>query len=62
ALLLTGGTLAALHHAAPSAAHRTELAALVAADLAVALLRSPFLRTGAARAAFRRRRTGAAAR
>ncbi|GAA5075745.1 dolichyl-phosphate beta-glucosyltransferase [Streptomyces similanensis] len=62
ALLLTGGTLAALHHAAPSAAHRTELAALAAADLAVALLRSPFLRTGAARAASRRRRTGAAAR
>ncbi|MBY8869634.1 dolichyl-phosphate beta-glucosyltransferase [Streptomyces sennicomposti] len=61
ALLLTGGTLAALHHTAPSAAHRTELAALLAADLVVALLRSPFLRARAARAGARRRRTGAAA-
>ncbi|WP_459752185.1 dolichyl-phosphate beta-glucosyltransferase [Streptomyces sennicomposti] len=61
ALLLTGGTLTALHHTAPSAAHRTELAALLAADLVVALLRSPFRRARAARAGTARRHTGAAA-
>jgi putative flippase GtrA len=38
-LALTSGSLAALHHTAPTAAHHTELAVLVAANLAATLLR-----------------------
>jgi putative flippase GtrA len=38
-LALTSGSLAALHHTAPTATRRTELAVLVAANLAATLLR-----------------------
>ncbi|MFJ3669101.1 glycosyltransferase [Streptomyces sp. NPDC090106] len=38
-LALTSGALAALHHASPSAAHGTELAVLLAANLAATVLR-----------------------
>lgn len=38
-LALTGGALAALHHTTPSAARHTELAVLLAANLAATLLR-----------------------
>ncbi|MCX4734422.1 glycosyltransferase [Streptomyces sp. NBC_01363] len=38
-LALTGGSLAALHHAVPSAGQSTELAVLLAANLAATLLR-----------------------
>ncbi|MEU7058878.1 glycosyltransferase [Streptomyces sp. NPDC046197] len=43
-LLLTGGALAALHHEAPGAARSVEVAVLVAANLAAALLRFLLLR------------------
>ncbi|WP_210589141.1 glycosyltransferase [Streptomyces sp. GESEQ-35] len=43
-LALTSGSLAALHHTAPTATHRTELAVLVAANLAATLLRFLLLR------------------
>ncbi|MFI8891665.1 glycosyltransferase [Streptomyces paradoxus] len=38
-LTLTSGSLAVLHHTAPGAGHRVELAALIAANLAATLLR-----------------------
>ncbi|MGW2620046.1 dolichyl-phosphate beta-glucosyltransferase [Streptomyces sp. NPDC001500] len=49
ALALTGLSLAALHHAAPSAAHHTELQVLLAADLAATLLRFLLLRAWVSR-------------
>ncbi|MEU1619219.1 bifunctional glycosyltransferase family 2/GtrA family protein [Streptomyces sp. NPDC005722] len=42
---LTGGALATLHHTAPAAGHRAELAVLVAANLAATLLRFLLLRS-----------------
>ncbi|WP_373316903.1 dolichyl-phosphate beta-glucosyltransferase [Streptomyces sulfonofaciens] len=48
-LALTGGSLAALHHTAP-AGRATELAVLLAANLAAALLRFPLSRARAFRA------------
>jgi hypothetical protein len=63
---LTSGSLAALHQAAPGAAHRAELAVLAVADLAATLLRFPLLRAWLPRTrVFRtrppRHRTGSAA-
>ncbi|WP_328681800.1 bifunctional glycosyltransferase family 2/GtrA family protein [Streptomyces sp. NBC_00322] len=60
-LALTSGSLAALHHAVPSAAHRTELAVLVVADLAASLLRFLLFRAWVFRAGPRRDRTGSVA-
>lgn len=55
-LALTGGALAALHTVTPGAAHRTELAVLVAANLAATLLRFLLLQVWV----FRARRAGGA--
>ncbi|MFF1547648.1 glycosyltransferase [Streptomyces sp. NPDC058291] len=49
-LALSGASLAVLHHAAPSPAHRTELLVLLVADLAVTLLRFLLLRAWVFRA------------
>ncbi|GGV94833.1 glycosyl transferase [Streptomyces gelaticus] len=49
-LALTGGSLAALHHAVPSAGQTVELAVLVAANLAATLLRFLFFRAWVFRA------------
>ncbi|MGW1530327.1 glycosyltransferase [Streptomyces sp. NPDC002159] len=49
-LALTSGSLAALHHAVPTATHRTELAVLLAANLATTLLRFLLFRTWVFRA------------
>lgn len=49
-LTLTGASLAALHHAAPSAAHATELLVLLGADSAATMLRFPLFRTWVFRA------------
>ncbi|MFJ8852625.1 glycosyltransferase [Streptomyces sp. NPDC102437] len=49
-LALTGGSLAALHHAVPSAGRATELAVLLAANLTATLLRFLFFRTWVFRA------------
>ncbi|MEU9763920.1 glycosyltransferase [Streptomyces sp. NPDC047987] len=49
-LALTSGSLAALHHAAPSAGRTVELAVLVAANLAATLLRFLFFRAWVFRA------------
>jgi len=43
-LALTSGSLAALHHAAPSASHATDLAVLLAANLTATVLRFLLLR------------------
>ncbi|MGW7382744.1 glycosyltransferase [Streptomyces sp. NPDC054794] len=58
-LALTGGSLALLHHVAPDASHRAELAVLIAANLTATLLRFVLLRAWVFRP--RRDRTGAAA-
>ncbi|MFD5164281.1 glycosyltransferase [Streptomyces hawaiiensis] len=60
-LAFTGGSLAALHHAAPDATHRAELAVLVAAGLAATLLRFLLFRAWVFRARTRHRQAGAAA-
>ena len=44
-LALTAGSLAVLHHAAPTATHRTELLVLLAANLGATLLRFLLFRT-----------------
>ncbi|MEU9014061.1 glycosyltransferase [Streptomyces sp. NPDC048479] len=49
-LALTGGSLAALHHTVPSAGQATELAVLLAANLAATLLRFLFFRAWVFRA------------
>ncbi len=49
-LAITGGSLAALHHAVPSAGQATELAVLLAANLAATLLRFLFFRAWVFRA------------
>ncbi|MCX4851234.1 dolichyl-phosphate beta-glucosyltransferase [Streptomyces sp. NBC_00893] len=49
-LALTGGSLAALHHAVPSAGQATELAVLLAANLAATLVRFLFFRAWVFRA------------
>ncbi|GAA3543812.1 bifunctional glycosyltransferase family 2/GtrA family protein [Streptomyces osmaniensis] len=49
-LVLTSGSLAALHHATPSAAHSTELIALLVANLVATLLRFLLLRAWVFRA------------
>ncbi|MCX5112393.1 bifunctional glycosyltransferase family 2/GtrA family protein [Streptomyces sp. NBC_00378] len=49
-LALTGGSLATLHHAVPSAGQATELAVLLAANLAATLLRFLFFRVWVFRA------------
>jgi putative flippase GtrA len=61
-LALTGGSLAVLHHAAPGVARPTEVAVLVAANLAATLLRFLLFRAWVFPARTRRHRTGAAAR
>jgi putative flippase GtrA len=49
-LALTSGSLAALHHAAPSAGHATDLAVLLAANLTATVLRFLLLRAWVFRA------------
>ncbi|MDV9178569.1 GtrA family protein, partial [Streptomyces sp. W16] len=49
-LALTSGSLAALHHAAPSATHATDLAVLLAANLTATVLRFLLLRAWVFRA------------
>jgi len=49
-LALTSGSLAALHHAAPSATHTTDLAVLLAANLTATVLRFLLLRAWVFRA------------
>lgn len=61
-LALTGGSLAVLHRAAPGVARPTEVAVLVAANLAATLLRFLLFRAWVFPARTRRHRTGAAAR
>ncbi|TQK42539.1 GtrA-like protein [Streptomyces sp. SLBN-118] len=56
-LALTSGSLAALHHAVPSASHRTELAVLVVTNLTVTLLRFLLFRAWVFRAGPSRDRT-----